>query len=172
MEGTMLMVGAHRRGSAGTAEEVPGCVRAWADRYNPSGKQHSAVTESVLESARSASKLERELVPEAAAARRALAEILDPDKKFRVTEGDAESTAFSMSLTTGYVVEPRTPLPPPSTHHYHTTLPPLRPPCLHSAKWGRRGGRKVCVYVCVSERVCVRREAMEVDGEEEGRRMT
>merc|ERR1719424_974766 len=80
MEGCMLMYGCHRRRSAGTAEEVEGCAREWAGRYNPSGKDSDecvAVLAEVEEHSRALTQLETALLPEAADARRKLAETHD-----------------------------------------------------------------------------------------------
>lgn len=104
MEGCMLMYGSHRRRSAGAAEEVEGCAREWVARYNPSGKV--AALAEVEEHSRALTQLETALLPEAAEARRNRAQTDDPDAAFRVLEGDTESTGFSLSLTSGYVVAP------------------------------------------------------------------
>ena len=107
MEGTMLMYGSHRRRSSGPAEEVEGCARTWPARYNPSGKRTAtAAIDTVHEHERSLTRLEEVMLPEAAQTRSSLAERHDPEAAYRVIEGDPNSTAFSLSLSTGYVVGP------------------------------------------------------------------
>ena len=109
MEGPMSIYGAHRRYSANDGEKVPERAQEWADRYNRNGPSNAAATAALAvvdKFSSSFSELERLVAPEAAVTRRAIAEDLDPDREFRVIAGDSESTAFSMSLTSGYVVSP------------------------------------------------------------------
>ena len=107
--GAMLMYGAHRRSSAGAAEEVPGCAHEWPDRYNPSGKASdasNAAMQRVEAHARALQAVEEALLPQAAQVRRLLAEKHDSAANFRVVNGDTGCTGFSLSLTHGYVVAP------------------------------------------------------------------
>lgn len=109
MDGTMLMYGSHKRRSAGANEEVEGCARVWPARYNPSGTSNAptdAAMAPVHAHASALTELEATLLPAAGEARRVLADKHDPAAAFRVVQGDAASTGFALSLTSGYVVAP------------------------------------------------------------------
>ena len=117
--GRMLMYGAHQvEVGRGASVAVPGRAKAWAARYNPSGaradvddgtavgkKRHSAMR-AVAAHAGALERLEAALLPEAAAARRAIADGCDAGAEFRVDSTDAEgqptkSAGMSLSLTHG-----------------------------------------------------------------------
>ena len=92
---------------------MPECALRWADRYGPGGKtghEHLEVIGHANRHARGLENLERELCPEGAAFRKALAGVLDPGAQFRAvapTEADAaDSSAFSFTISSGYAVEP------------------------------------------------------------------
>ena len=105
MEGKMRMYGCHRRRAA-KGESVPGRAKRWPARYGPKGAANPAIESTIHNLAAALTTAEVEFSPEAAESRRRIAEEHDPDAKFRVVDGDAASTPFSMSLSAGYVVSP------------------------------------------------------------------
>ena len=109
MEGNLLQIGCHRRYAAGAAEHVNGCAKEWPDRYGPSGDRDGDDAQNAIAAlsshALALGALEAAIAPEAAAARAAVAERLDPEAKFRIVEGDNSCAAFSMALYASYCVE-------------------------------------------------------------------
>jgi hypothetical protein len=119
--GRMCMYGAHSRRASGPSEKVPGKAEKWPDHYNPSGVCADVDSDTVMGGARHGAmqavaahagtleRLETALLPEAGAARRAIADGCDPNAEYRVASKSAagertNSTGMSLSLTHGYVV--------------------------------------------------------------------
>ena len=103
---------------------MPGKAEKWPDRYNPSGENPEAGRDTARGDARRAAmeavkahagaleRLELALLPEAGAARRAIADGCDQDEKYRVASKTAEgeptkSSGMSLSLTHGCAPTPR-----------------------------------------------------------------
>ncbi|MDC0525410.1 hypothetical protein OAO87_00330 [bacterium] len=112
MEGPMLMHGSRCRRARSEGEKVKGCAHHWPSRYNPNGQPedkseaHRAAADAVRAHSTAFTQLEAQAAPEGAQTRRSIANRADPAAKFRVIEGDVNSTAFAMALTHGYVVDP------------------------------------------------------------------
>jgi hypothetical protein len=107
MGGTMLVYGAHHRRARQPCEKVPGYSLVWPDRYAAtSGTLNTSAIAAINTHALALGALEAELMPEAAAARLALANEIDLDARFRVVEGDASCSGLAVTLSQSYIVSP------------------------------------------------------------------